>query len=175
MSLLRRRAMMVQAASPTPTEIWSYKYPDDSYVVLDAVATDYSDTIRYNNSPQQNGRRKCIFSTIPSGTALENVGTVDSQTSPPLDHDVYLFPVPSTATRLVCKITPTSQYVGVGGYTYDPQTGKYTRVLNSGWFKGSYSTTFTAGTYDYISVTMKYNSSGTTYPTPPSAVSLEFS
>ena len=85
----------------------------------------------------------------------------------------YPIPVPPDAIKAKISITPATQYHGESMYTYDSSVG-YTRQADPGWKQGSFTHTFTAGAYDYITVTSKYDSAGTSYPTEPTALVVEF-
>ena len=88
----------------------------------------------------------------------------------------YLVPVPPTATRVAINITPSQRYIGGGLFTYNPTTHEFIRAVDSGWQQGSWnSDIFTAGTYQYISVASKYDSSGNSYPEEPTDLVIQFS
>ena len=87
--------------------------------------------------------------------------------------DYYPIPIPPDAIKAKITIEPATQYHGESMYTYDPAVG-YTRQADPGWKQGSFTHTFTAGAYDYITVASKYNSAGTSYPTEPTVLKVEF-
>lgn len=100
----------------------------------------------------------------------ESSDDVDYQTT-----TYYPIGIPPTATSCTYAITPNTQYIGAAFYTYDLITGKYTLVTNVGWKQGSYTHTFVAGSVQYMSISTKYDSAGTSYPTEPSALTVNFS
>lgn len=60
----------------------------------------------------------------------------------------YLIPIPTDATSVSVSITPSQRYIGIGLYTYNPDTHEFIRVVDSGWQQGSWSSNvFTAGAY----------------------------
>lgn len=87
----------------------------------------------------------------------------------------YPIGIPPTATSCTYAITPNTQYVGAAFYTYDLTSGKYVLVTNVGWKQGSYTHTFVAGSVQYMTIATKYDSAGTSYPTEPSALTVNFS
>ena len=89
------------------------------------------------------------------------------------DTGYYPIPIPSDATSVSISITPNTQFFGPSFYTYSDNA--YTRVLDSGWNQGSYSLSFSAGDYDYLTLNGKYDSAGTSYPTEPTELVVAFS
>ena len=122
--------------------------------------------ITYNNGTYANRRRS--YPTLREG--VEPYKDSNDNWS---DTIYYPIPIPADAIKAKISITPTTQYHGESMYTYEPGTG-YTRQADPGWKQGSFTHTFTAGAYDYITVVSKYDSSGTTYPTEPTALVVEF-
>ena len=84
----------------------------------------------------------------------------------------YPIPIPADAVKAVVSITPSTQFHGESMYTY--ADGAYTRRLDPGWKQGSFTHSFTAGQYDYITIASKYNSAGSSYPEEPTEVSIQF-
>lgn len=119
------------------------------------------------NSVQANRRRcfvvnngdRCLKTTSDDTTFVDNT-------------DYYPIAIPPDATSVVISITPNTQYFGATFYTLE--NGEYVSKLDPGWKHGSNTFTFTAGQYGYITLTSKYNSAGTTYPTEPSELSVTF-
>lgn len=88
----------------------------------------------------------------------------------------YLIPVPPVATIVAANITPSQQYIGVSLYTYNPITQEFIRVVDAGWKQGSWNSgVFAAGTYQYLSVTSKYDLNGDSYPEEPTDIVIQFS
>ena len=104
----------------------------------------------------------------------ERVGVkpFSSKTDDYADTIYYPIPIPEDAVSATVTITPSTQYHGESMYTY--ADGAYTRQVDPGWKNGSYTHTFTAGQYDYITVASKYNSAGSSYPTEPTEVTVSF-
>ena len=84
----------------------------------------------------------------------------------------YPIPIPADAIKAKVEITDAAQYHGESFYTF--ADGSYTRQADPGWKQGSFTHTFTAGQYEYMTVTSKYNSAGTSYPTEPTALKVTF-
>lgn len=122
--------------------------------------------ITYNNGTYANRRR-----SYP--TLREGVEPYKDSNDNWADTIYYPIPIPADAIKAKISITPATQYHGESMYTYEPGTG-YTRQADPGWKRGSFTHTFTAGAYDYITVASKYDSGGTTYPTEPTALVVEF-
>ena len=64
----------------------------------------------------------------------------------------YPIPIPADATSVTISITPTTQFHGEGFLILS--NGEYTRTLDPGWKQGSFTHTFTAGTYEYLSINL---------------------
>lgn len=99
-----------------------------------------------------------------------------SNVTPPVvanmyDTDYYPIPIPPTATKCTIAISPNTQFFGASMFTV--QNGYYTRQLDPGWTHGD-AYTFSAGQYEFLMVTSKYDSKGTTYPTEPSSLTIVF-
>ena len=123
---------------------------------------------------QPDSTRRRSFPTTAVGVRCMK----SSDVSYPHDSDLtdtiyYPIKIPTDATGVSVSITPSTQYLTVIQYTYD-DTNHYTRGDGSGWQEGTATLSFTPGAYQYISVASKYNSSGTSYPTEPTALSVTF-
>lgn len=88
------------------------------------------------------------------------------------DSDFYPIPIPPNATEVTVSITPSTQYFGMPFYNL--VNGEYERVQTFGWSQGSNTAQFEAGAYGFMSITTKYDSAGTTYPTEPTEFSIIF-
>ena len=129
--------------------------------------TGHVHEIGFNDSTLQQERRR----SYP--TLLEGVEPYKNSNDNYSDTIYYPIPIPADAVKAKISITPTTQYHGESMYTYESGIG-YTRQADPGWKQGSFTHTFTAGAYDYLTVVSKYDSSGTTYPTEPTALVVEF-
>lgn len=85
-----------------------------------------------------------------------------------------LIPVPDDAKKVTIEITPSTQFVGPSFYTWDPEGDGLTKQLDPGWNQGSYSLEMTPGTYQFMGVTSKYDSAGSSYPTEPTDLKIVF-
>lgn len=92
---------------------------------------------------------------------------------PPSEPYKYPIPIPSNATGVTVSITPNTQYTQVDLVTYDNTNG-YEKAIDSGWVAGSNTLSFTAGQYNFIGITSKYNSTGTSYPIEPTELTVTF-
>lgn len=152
----------------TVTQRMSYVYTDGDLIKLSggiAISDSYGYLTIYAKSTDVDRRRCFVIEEGEKPLMRTTNGTTYSTTN------YYPIPVPSTATSLTVTITPSTQYVGVAGYVLSDE---YTKTYDPGWSQGSRTTTFTAGTYDYITIACKYNSSGTSYPTEPTELTITF-
>ena len=129
-------------------------------------ATGHEHELEYNNG--LNATRRRSYPTLRKG--VQPYRDVNDNWS---DTPYYPIPVPADAIKVKISITPATQYHGESMYTYADGVG-YTRQADPGWKQGSFTHTFTAGAYDYITVVSKYDSAGTSYPTEPTALVVEF-
>lgn len=86
---------------------------------------------------------------------------------------IYPIPIPTSATGVSVLVTPSTQFVQVELLTY---TGapSYESLSTQEWIAGQRSVSFEAGQYQYLTVMSKYDSSGTSYPTEPTDLVVEF-
>lgn len=132
------------------------------------------------------GATSGAISAIPGGIELDSNSTnrrsypitkigvrpYQEKTQSFADTIYYPIPIPADAVKAVVSITPSTQFHGESMYTY--ADGSYTRRLDPGWKQGSFTHSFTAGQYDYITIVSKYNSAGSSYPEEPTEVSIQF-
>lgn len=94
------------------------------------------------------------------------------------DTTEYPIKVPSDATGVSVSITPNTQYISIYAYSYDDTNHYVCDFVNgksqTGWALGTGTLSFPAGTYQYISLCSKYNSSGSSYPTDPTELTVTF-
>ena len=57
---------------------------------------------------------------------------------------------------------------------YNLENGVYVRQETMGWVEGTGTQTFTAGQYQYLTLNSKYDTAGSTYPNPPSELTVVF-
>lgn len=84
----------------------------------------------------------------------------------------YPIPIPSNATSVTVSISPSTQYIQTDLIDYT--NGNYQRSVGGTWAQGTVTLSFTAGQYGYIDVSTKYDSTGTSYPTEPSNLTITF-
>lgn len=156
----------------TVTARMSYSLSDGSLdIEKGAIDWTSADDILTNtsttpvNQPTRRRNVGILHGVKPYNNIKNDVTTVE---------DRYPIPVPSNATSCTYTITPSTQFAGAAFYTYDTSTNMYTRTNDVGWKQGSHTLTFTAGTYDYMTIATKYNSSGSSYPTEPSEITITF-
>ena len=128
-------------------------------------------TITDDNSPQNivwqsnNTKRRTFY--VENGT--KPVVNRDARYA---ETNYYPIPIPASATQVTVSITPATQFHGEGFWTYT--NGVYTRTYDPGWKQGSFTHTFEAGTYDFLTTVSKYDSSGNSYPVEPTDLVVEF-
>ena len=94
------------------------------------------------------------------------------------DTEYYPIKIPNDATGVTVTMTPSTQYMSIFAYDYD-ETDHYTSDFvngksQTGWAQGTGSLSFSAGEYQYISISTKYDSGGSSYPTDPTALTVTF-
>lgn len=89
----------------------------------------------------------------------------------------YPIPIPKTANKIKVAITPNTQYSYITILKFDAASNKYDIYGSgiTGWTQGINERSFTASDNLFAQINYKYDSTGTTYPTEPSAISIEFS
>jgi hypothetical protein len=85
----------------------------------------------------------------------------------------YPIPIPQSATSVTVAITPNTQFVASMKYSY--ANGVYTGVSDTGWKQNTFTMAVDPSTEQYLSINCKYNSSGTSYPTEPTELTIQFS
>lgn len=85
----------------------------------------------------------------------------------------YPIPIPKDANKVTISINPNTQYINMTLTKYID--GSYSQVTAQSWTQGSFSKEFTAAENQFISINSKYDSSGTSYPTEPMVLTVEFS
>lgn len=116
--------------------------------------------------------RRCI--NLNEGSSKAYLQTTDNSNFTETDPPVYPIPVPSDAVKLTYSITPNTQFMGLHLMSYNPETQVYTDVISEGWRQGEYTVQFTSADNLYVALTTKYNSAGTSYPTDPTDIVLDF-
>ena len=136
----------------------------DLSLVTGAVSSDTTYGLVLDN----NANRRSFFIGTGIHKVKYKVNTAYSDT------EYYPIPVPQNATKWTVSITPTTQYLAIKGANYNAETDKYSWDYDSGWVQNSSTNEFEAGAYEFIFVTSKYNSSGNTYPTQPTELTILF-
>lgn len=85
----------------------------------------------------------------------------------------YPIPVPKDANKVTISINPNTQYINMTLTKYS--NGSYSQVTTQSWTQGAISKEFTAAENQFLSINSKYDSSGTSYPTEPTVLTVEFS
>lgn len=92
--------------------------------------------------------------------------------------EYYPIPIPGTANKIRISITPNTQFTFINIVKYNGDTNKYEYYSGasgvSGWTQGTNEKTFTASENLFLSFNAKYDSAGTSYPTEPSNITVEF-
>ena len=151
---------------------YAWKLSDgDFHIQQGAVSWDTTHDIYTNTQPSSLTGRRNIY--IDGGAKPYNT-TVDNTQFSVTDPPQYPIPIPTDATSCTYTITPNTQFMGVGLYTYNSSTGVYTRTDDVGWKQGSNTITFAAGSKHYLTMAGKYNSAGGTYQQEPSEITITF-
>ena len=142
------------------------------YALADGDLTKIAYSVNYNDTLglriAESASRRCMVLMYGDHVLKET----DATTQEIVDSIYYPIPVPPTATKFTCTVTPNTSYMGVMQWIWD--TDHYSRVESSGWQQGSYTKTFTAGTIEYLTVNLKYDSAGTSYPSEPTNYVIQF-
>lgn len=151
---------------------YSWKLTDgDFFKQAGAISWDSTHDIYTNTSTYSIAGRRNIYTDTgakPYYTTTDNTNFV--VTNPPQ----YPIPVPPDATSCTYTVTPNTQFMGVRGLKFNSGTNMYENINDVGWKQGSHTLTFTAGAYDFLTMALKYNSAGTSYPTEPSEITITF-
>ena len=97
----------------------------------------------------------------------------NSATNYPL-MDKYPIPVPDNAVTAKITITPSSQYMYIWQYSWDSERNIYQHHGNSGWQQGEYTMSLANYANRFITINTKYDSAGSSYPTEPSKIVIEY-
>lgn len=89
--------------------------------------------------------------------------------------DKYPIPIPDDATAAKITITPSTQYMYIWQVSFVPETNLYQYRVNSGWKQGEYTLPLVTGyTNNFLIINTKYDSAGSSYPTEPSKIVIEY-
>lgn len=87
--------------------------------------------------------------------------------------DIYPIPVPSGATTVRVDITPNTQYFALQEFSYNATDNLYTKLVDNGW-KTSGTTITLQSDADFVTINLKYDNAGTSYPVVPTDVAITF-
>lgn len=88
---------------------------------------------------------------------------------------VYPIPVPDRAKSVTATVTPSTSYINIRPYRYDETSGYNARDGETGWKQASATfSKLSPGIKYFIGINIKYDSAGTSYPTDPTNVNIEF-
>lgn len=123
-------------------------------------------------------KRRAFPTPIQAPRCMRFTNTENPYPTDLSDTEYYPIKIPSDATGVTATISPSSQYLSLYAYRYD-DTDHYTSDFitgksQNGWIQGTGSLSFDAGDYQYLSVSSKYDNSGSSYPTDPSDVTITF-
>lgn len=117
-----------------------------------------------------NYRRSFFVTSGEVSVALQANNNITAQTS-----RYYPIKIPTSAVKLTVTIAPSTQYVAC--YVYKLEDGvysQYTTTGDSGYMQTTHVKNFTASANLYLLITTKYNSSGNSYPTEPTGLTILF-
>ena len=165
--------IVITAFATENSDIRSYSLADLTVVKASSSIGNDGNILMNGSYVQQERRRSYV---VQQGVKCCKYGDNGNYGDPTNygDSNYYPIPVPADATAVLVKITPATQYVGLGLYDYDASNGAYTRTVDSGWCLGEKTITFSAKDCQYLTVVSKYDAAGTSYPTEASAVTVEF-
>lgn len=87
----------------------------------------------------------------------------------------YPVPIPSGATTAKIDITPNTQYFSIQQFSYDEITEIYNKEKDSGWqISGTTIQLELDKNVKFVTINLKYDSAGTSYPTVPTDVKITF-
>ena len=168
----------------TPTTIVTYNLTD-GITKLNAGITPSANFDPAKTSGEivivdtDSSRRRAFVSETVAYRDMKETRTVSNpEVSDLTDTTYYPFQIPSDATGAIARITPSTQYMSMIAYTYD-STNHYvsdgiTGQSKTGWSQGQAYLSFTAGSYYCVSISSKYDSAGSSYPTDVSELTLTF-
>ena len=161
--------------------IWEWDYSDAAALRMTrnngaAGTYDAGSSAEYRYAPYFDGdstAARTAFYVSKGKTGAYVVSKSGAEITP----NMFLIPIPETATSVTAEITPSSQYLAVGRWVYKGN-GKWERGAETGWQQGSGTLAFDAAQNQYISINCKPASQrnteyGTTYPRP--SVKVTFS
>ena len=88
--------------------------------------------------------------------------------------DKYPIPVPDDATSVKISITPSSQYMYIWQDYWDAEQNRYVAISSSQWQQGEYTMSLANYANRFITINTKYDSAGSSYPTEPSKIVIEY-
>lgn len=143
----------------------------DFQIQAGAISWDSTHDVYTNTSSNSlNGRRNIYVNDGPKPYFT----TTDNATYTITDPPQYPIPIPADATSVTYTVTPSTQFMGVRIISYNSSTDKYSNINDIGWKQGSYTQALTASANKYLTMALKYNSAGSTYPTEPSEITIDF-
>ena len=151
-----------------------YKLSDGDVVKeqgANSIASGSPNGLSFGLSSIIKGRRRS-FPLVSGDDGNEYYGTSNDSTWTMMSPKRYPIPVPANATKIKATITPATQYVNITLAKWNGS--KYANAFNDGWHQGSQEVTITSGMAEMAMVLTKHDSGGTSYPTEPSEMIIEF-
>lgn len=164
----------------TVTVQWTFSSLTDGVVINGTFANAAGATcgmVLDQQTTSADRRRSFALTNGITDTALVLQGA--SYQSPSSQHSGYYpIPAPAGATQVKVSVTPNTQYIQVLARLLDD--GVYSQMTTqglTGYQQGSITKTFDSVTknHAFFFVTTKYDSAGTSYPTEPTEIKVEFS
>lgn len=152
--------------------IWEWSLADGDFTKLVASTDRNSNSLTGVTIRQDSGvqyRRNCSVTKGILPYTIRDTETLSQY---------YPIPVPATANKVTVSVTPDTQFTFLNIVKYDSATNKYNYYAGAsnvnGWTQGVNEKSFTASDNLFLFFNVKYDSAGSSYPTEPSNITVEF-
>ena len=88
---------------------------------------------------------------------------------------IYPIPIKKGASQAVVTVTPSTQYIYLEAKAINQEGTKYYSAGGQGWAQGQSTVNLTNNDDErFLCLNLKYDNSGTTYPTEPTSIRVTF-